>query len=96
MPSELRRRLHAADPNLIIIHPRRHKKIEAADKVWEKSAGVICPGCQREVFRTRDGLCIECWEKQHEIEIIDKAGITNWLGNDILTQITHLAGVKKS
>ncbi len=56
---------------------------------WEKAAGVICGNCKSEVFRTRDGLCIECWEKANEFEIRDKAGALNMLPVSVILEIVH-------
>lgn len=88
--SELRRRLRVVDPNLKIIPggSRRHQH-RANKEDWENASGVICRNCNREVFRSRDGLCMSCWEEENEIEVRDKSGITSWLPMDILKQITH-------
>jgi ribosomal protein L37E len=92
MPSkELRRRLQAADPDLNIVPRHFRSQSKQSEVNWEKAGGIICRNCGREVFRSRDGLCMPCWEKAHEIEIVDKTGITNWLPMDIINQITHLA-----
>ena len=91
MQKELYRRLHAVDPNLTIIPGGRRYKSKKGEETWRKAAGAICSSCGREVQRIRDGLCMRCWEQSHEIEIRDTTGITNWLGEGILAQITHLA-----
>ena len=92
MPKELRRRLHAVDPDLTIISGGAHRRARrTAEADWEKAGGVICRQCGREVFRSRDGLCMACWEQAHEIELRDQTGITNWLSMDIINQITHQA-----
>ena len=92
MPKELRRRLHAVDPNLTIIPGGvRRRARRAAEADWGKAAGVICKKCGREVFRSRDGLCFSCWEKEHEFEIRDKAGILNLLPESVIMDIVHLA-----
>ena len=88
---ELRRRLHAVDPKLNIVPGGRHRKSKLSADNWEKAAGIICPDCGREVFRSRNGLCMPCWEQANEIEVRDGTGITNWLPMDIIKQITHLA-----
>jgi len=88
---ELRRRLHAVDPNLNIVPGGHHGQPRQAGDDWEKAAGIICSGCGREVFRSRGGLCMPCWEQANEIEVRDSTGITNWLPMDIIEQITHLA-----
>lgn len=93
MPKELRRRLQAADPNLTIVPGHAHKRRPKSKDEWESGAGLICTVCGREYFRGRDGMCYRCWEneKDKEVEVQDKTGITNWLGMDILQQITHQA-----
>lgn len=88
---ELRRRLHAVDPNLSIVSGGHHRKSRQAVDDWEKAAGIICSDCGREVFKSRGGLCMSCWEETNEIEVRDGTGITNWLPMDIIKQITHLA-----
>jgi len=88
---ELRRRLHAVDPDLNIIPAGRHHWKNKTRDNWDKAAGVICSNCGREVFRARDGLCMPCWEQSHEIEVRDRTGITNWLPMNIIQQITHQA-----
>lgn len=90
-PAELRRRLKAVDPNLTIVSGGRRKRSARGRDDWELSRGVTCRDCGREVFRIRDGLCMSCWEKANEIEVRDTTGITNWLGEGILAQITHQA-----
>jgi len=88
---ELRRRLQAVDPGLTIVSGGRRGRRGKGEVDWELSKGAICPLCGREVFRMRDGICMICWEEAHEIELRDTTGITNWLGEGILAQITHLA-----
>ncbi|KKL48622.1 hypothetical protein LCGC14_2323680 [marine sediment metagenome] len=89
--SELRRRLKAVDPDLTIIPGGRRRHSTRADRNWEKAAGVICSGCGREAFRSREGLCMSCWDSKHEIEIRDERGILNYFPDTILAQITHKA-----
>lgn len=96
MPKELRRRLQAVDPTLKIIPGgarRSARKTTEAD--WGKAAGVICRKCGREVFRSRDGLCFSCWEKENEFEIRDKSGILNLLPESVIMDIVHLARREK-
>ncbi len=88
---ELRRRLHAADPNLNIIPGGYHRQPKQGGDHWEEAAGITCSNCGREVFRSRSGLCMPCWEKANEIEVRDSTGITNWLPMNIIKQITHPA-----
>ena len=92
MPRErLAEVLHRVDPNLRIVEARPwpSKRLNRAD--WEKAAGVICSNCKREVFRSRDGLCMECWEKENEFEIRDKAGVLEFLPESVITKIVHPA-----
>ena len=88
---ELRSRLHAVDPNLNIVPGGHHRKSRQSEDDWGKAAGIICSNCGREVFRSRNGLCMPCWEQANEIEVRDGTGITNWLPMDIIKQITHPA-----
>jgi len=93
MPRErLAEVLHRVDPDLRIVEARpwpgkRRTKMRRDD--WDKAAGVICDNCHREAFRTRDGLCMECWEKANEFEIRDKTGITEVFPNDVIMAIVH-------
>jgi len=88
---ELKNRLHAVDPNLNFGPGGHRRKSRHAEANWEKAAGIICSNCGREVFRSRNGLCMPCWEQANEIEVRDGTGITNWLPMDIIKQITHPA-----
>ncbi len=88
---ELKRRLRAVDPKLNIISGGYHRQSGHGDDNWERAAGVTCTQCGREVFRSRGGLCMPCWEQANEIEIRDGTGITNWLPMNIIEQITHPA-----
>jgi len=95
MPRErLAEVLHQVDPKLRIVEARlwpgkKRTKMNQAD--WEKAAGVKCGDCVREVFRTRDGLCMECWEKENEFEIRDKAGVLECLPENVIMEIVHPA-----
>ena len=89
--SELSRRLKAVDPDLKIVHGGRRRHYRTGKSDWDKAAGVVCGNCKREVFRSRDGLCMACWEQANEIELRDRTGITNWLPMNIINQITHKA-----
>jgi len=90
--SELTRRLKAVDPNLTIIPGgvRRHA-CRAKEADWVNAAGVICRSCKREVFRSRDGLCMSCWENENEFEIRDKTGILSLLPKSVIMDIVHLS-----
>jgi len=88
--------LHRVDPNLRIVEARpwpgkRRTRMTQAD--WEKAAGVICKNCGREVFRSRDGLCMGCWEKANEFEIRDKEGIlgSSFIPEDVIMAIVRPA-----
>jgi len=95
MPRErLADALHRVDPKLHIVEARpwpgkKRTKMRQAD--WEKAAGVICSNCKREVFRSRDGLCMECWEKANEIEIRDKSGWLSIWPEDMIMAIVRPA-----
>jgi ribosomal protein L37E len=89
---ELRRRLQAADPNLTIVSGRpRYGSKEDQEKQWEKAAGVICKKCGKEVFKSRDGYCLSCWDDVQPMEIIDKCGATNYFAPELLEQIMHFS-----
>lgn len=90
--SELSRRLKAVDPDLKIIPggTRRHQ-YRATKEDWDNAAGVTCRNCNGEVFRSRDGLCMSCWDKENEFEIRDKAGILNLLPKSVIMSIVHPA-----
>ncbi len=95
MPRErLAEVLHRVDPHLRIVEARpwpgkRRTKMNRAD--WEKAAGVICKNCHRECFRSRDGLCMECWEKANEFEIRDKTGLLAVFPEDVIMAIVRPA-----
>lgn len=87
---ELRHRLKAVDPHLNIIPGgiRRHTH-RVSDSEWDKAAGINCRNCAREVFRSRDGLCLECWDKENEFEIRDKEGVLSFLPKSVIMEIVH-------
>jgi len=58
---------------------------------WDRAAGVICRSCSREVFRNRDGLCMDCWEKANEFEIRDKAGVLHFVPANVIMAIARPA-----
>lgn len=90
MPSELRQRLKAVDPNLKIVPGGTHRHAHRTTEVdWGKAAGVVCRNCGREVFRNRDGLCMSCWENENEFEIRDKEGILSFLPLTVIKEIVH-------
>ena len=90
--SELSRRLKAVDPDLKIVPGGRRRHTHKATKVeWENCAGVVCRVCGREVFRSRDRLCMSCWENENEFEIRDKTGILSLLPKSVIMDIVHLS-----
>lgn len=90
--SELSRRLKAVDPDLKIIPGGTRGHTHKATKVeWENCTGVVCRVCGREVFRSRDGLCMSCWEKENEFEIRDKTGVLSLLPKSVIMDIVHLS-----
>ncbi|GAI53857.1 unnamed protein product [marine sediment metagenome] len=96
MERKLAEVLHRVDPNLRIVEARpwpgkRRSRMSQAD--WEKAAGVNCSNCHCECFRSRDGLCIGCWEKANEFEIRDKAGIleSSFIPEDVIMAIVRPA-----
>ena len=95
MPRErLAEVLHRVDPKLRIVEARswpgkHHSRMNQAD--WDKAAGINCNNCGREAFRTRDGLCMDCWEKENEFEIRDKAGALEFLPESVIMEIVYPA-----
>jgi len=88
--SELTRRLKVVDPDLKVVPGGVRRHIHKATKVeWENCAGVVCKNCGREVFRSRDGLCMSCWEKANEFEIRDKTGVLSLLPKSVIMDIVH-------
>lgn len=95
--------LHAVDPNLTVVEGgRRHrpKNPEAGEKYyfrpptmsgeeWDLAAGVVCGDCGVEVYRSRDGLCMRCWEKANEYEVRDRAGALNLLPASVIMEIAR-------
>jgi hypothetical protein len=93
----LRGVLSQADPNLKIIPGRiyTHRERPATDKDWDDAAGVVCKKCGREVFRSRDGLCMSCWEAQNELDVRDGTGITDILPREVIMEICKKPGSAK-
>ena len=97
--------LHSVDPHLTVVEGgRRHKQQEtpAGEKYyyrpsamseadWNQAAGVTCSGCGQEVFKSRDGLCMQCWEKANEYEVRDRAGVLNLLPAAVIMDIARPA-----
>ena len=93
------------DPHLTVVEGgRRHhsKKPESGEKYyfrpspmsetdWNQAAGVVCNGCGQGVFRSRDGLCMPCWEKANEYEVRDRAGALNLLPASVIMEISRPA-----
>lgn len=91
---ELRRRLKEVDPDLRIIPGGvRRGNHRDSERNWAAAVGVICSNCHREVFRSREGLCLPCWEnmKDKELEIRDEAGILTMLPESVIMSIVHLS-----
>jgi ribosomal protein L37AE/L43A len=68
-PQELRRRLHAVDPNLNIVGGGTHKKKRSSE--WEKAGGFFCSECRQETVRLKEitpgrWACPECYRKYAE------------------------------
>ena len=62
------------DPALNVID-RKYRKKGWKSKVqeWDKAAGVTCPSCGQETFRTVDGSCLQCYndkvaEREKKVE----------------------------
>ncbi len=92
----LRQALHSVDPNLTIIPGgTRHRNHRPPKKEWEACTGIICKSCGKEVYRSRDGLCMRCWETANEFEIRDKAGVLEFLPMDIIKGIVRPAKGKE-
>ncbi|MDD4986057.1 MAG: hypothetical protein PHQ43_09750 [Dehalococcoidales bacterium] len=83
--SELGKRLHKVDPDLKIVPARPGVRMKKQD--WLASTGVVCKECGQEVFRSRDGLCLSCWEKRNEIEIRDPQGLLTLIPQSVIMSI---------
>ena len=97
--------LHSVDPHLTVVEGgRRYKRPDAptgekyyfrpstmTEADWNQSAGVVCSGCGHEAFRSRDGLCMPCWEKANEYEVRDRAGVLNLLPASVILEIARPA-----
>jgi hypothetical protein len=83
MSKELRDRLHQVDPKLNIIPGYMHRRD------WEASTGVTCVNCGREVFRSKEGLCLPCWNQKYEYQVIDNTGYADFVGMDVINQIAR-------
>jgi len=86
--------LHRVDPKLKIVEARpwpgkRRTRLRRND--WEKAAGINCNGCHKEVFRSRDGLCMDCWNNKNEFEIRDKTGILEAFPKEVIMAIVRPA-----
>lgn len=95
--------LHSVDPHLTVVEGgRRYKRQDtpAGEKYyfrpsamseadWNQAAGVVCSNCGQEVFQSRDGLCMPCWEKANEYEVRDRAGALNLLPASIIMEIAR-------
>lgn len=61
MSQELRKRLHAVDPNLNIVPGGlRHRMKIRNERNWEAAGGLLCRQCDQETVRIFDGLCFGC------------------------------------
>lgn len=89
----LRERLKEIDPNLKInpggIRHRAQPRTSRSD--WDKAGGVICNGCGKEVFRSRGGLCMGCWEKANELEIRGQKELLEFLPESVIMEICRPA-----
>ena len=93
------------DPDLKVVEGgRRHhrKNPETGEKYylrpstmsetdWNQAADVVCSNCGQEVYRSRDGLCMPCWEKANEYEVRDRAGALNLLPAAVIMEIARPA-----
>jgi hypothetical protein len=96
---------HEVDPDLNVIEGgRRHRQAEPreeeiytftptpmTDNDWMKAAGVVCSSCGQETFRSRDGMCMPCWEKANEFEVRDRTGALNLLPATVIMEIARPA-----
>lgn len=90
----LRDVLHGVDPNLKFARRGHYRRLSKAD--WVASTGVVCSSCGHEAFQARDGLCMPCWEKAHEFEIRDKAGVLEFLPLETIMAMTRKVGGSES
>jgi len=66
---ELRKRLHAVDPNLNIVPGGIHKKKQSLE--WDRAGGYFCPECKQETVRLKEltpgrWACPDCCRKYGE------------------------------
>ncbi len=95
MPDKkLREILHQVDPDLNIVPGGYHQHKQSNQEWLASTAGIKCKVCGKEVFKTQDGMCEVCYNHYQDthIEVIDKSGITEWMPESILEQITHKSG----
>jgi uncharacterized OB-fold protein len=85
--------LHAVDPDLRVVEARPWAKNRrrASQADWIKADGVHCGNCGKEVFKSHDGLCMNCWNNENEFEIRDKAGVLNMLPKEVIMLIVRPA-----
>lgn len=89
MRKTLRGVLRQVDPNLNIVPGGvfRHGGRRLTVQDWDNAAGIICRNCGREVFRSRDGLCLPCWEAENEFEFRDRIGVMGYLPQSVIMEI---------
>ena len=97
--------LHSVDPDLKVIEGgrRRHqpkspkgetyyfRPSTMSEADWNLAAGIVCSNCGHEVFQSRDGLCMSCWEKANEYEVRDLSGALNLLPVSVIMEIARSA-----
>ena len=88
--TELANRLHQVDPDLRVVSGSAHRR-GATRQEWLASTGVTCANCGKEAFRSREGLCLPCWETKHEFEIRDPSGVMTLLPESIIMAIARPA-----
>ena len=97
--------LHSVDPDLKVIEGGRRRytpkppngetyyfrPATMSEADWNLAAGVVCSNCGHEVFQSRDGLCMPCWEKANEYEVRDRSGALNLLPASVIMEIARPA-----
>lgn len=77
MDSELRRRLHAVDPDLHIVsipHKRKEPKT-VNNQDWELVQGTLCPKCGKPDVRFIKGICRDCYHVKKEKLVKQEASL---------------------
>ena len=58
---------------------------------WLASTGPTCSECGKEFFKGRDGMCMPCWEKEHEFEYRVPEEFGSLIPMSVIKDIVHKA-----